>query len=177
MTQVLFYVFAVTSIASAVLAISRKNAVASALWLVLMFFGLAGIYVLLEAYFVAAIQILVYAGAIMVLFLFVIMLLDLRSDELASLGPPRFKILGLIAAAVFLGLAVFVVSQAASAPPADVGGWRAVSQSDGAAVPDGGAGEIGKWLFNRWLLAFEVTSVLLLGAIVGAVVLTKRRLT
>ena len=68
------------------IAISRKNAVASALWLVLMFFGLAGTYVLLEAYFVAVIQILVYAGAIMVLFLFVIMLLDLRSEELAVTG-------------------------------------------------------------------------------------------
>ncbi len=167
MTQALFYVFAVTAIAAAVLSISRKNAVASALWLVLMFFGLAGIYVLLEAYFVAAIQILVYAGAIMVLFLFVIMLLDLRTDELANLGPPRFRLLGLLAAAGFLALAVGVVTQ--SSPPK-----RLAAVPGG---PDGSAGAIGEVLFNRWLLAFEVTSVLLLGAILGAVVLTKRRLT
>jgi len=168
MTQALFYVFAITAIAAAVLSISRKNAVASALWLVLMFFGLAGIYVLLEAYFVAAIQILVYAGAIMVLFLFVIMLLDLRSDELANLGPPRFRFLGLLAAAAFLALAVGVVTQ--SSPP---NGWQPHPEG----LPDGSAGTIGEVLFNRWLLAFEVTSILLLAAILGAVVLTKRRLT
>ena len=131
MTQALFYVFAITAIAAAVLSISRKNAVASALWLVLMFFGLAGIYVLLEAYFVAAIQILVYAGAIMVLFLFVIMLLDLRSDELANLGPPRFRFFGLLAAAAFLALAVGVVTQ--SEPPTPRG-WAA--HPDGLLFPD-----------------------------------------
>ena len=75
----LFYAFGLAPSLSALLAVTRKNAVSAAMWLVLMFFGLAGIYVVLEAYFVAAVQILVYAGAIMVLFLFVIMLLDLRS--------------------------------------------------------------------------------------------------
>ena len=166
-TTVLFYVFAVTAIASAVLAITRKNAVASALWLVLMFFGLAGSYVLLEAYFVAVIQILVYAGAIMVLFLFVIMLLDLRARELEELAPPRFKLLGLLASGTFLACAVYLV-------------WTAPAGTFQAAAdggPDGSAGTIGYWIFNRWLLAFEVTSFLLLGAILGAVLLTKRRLT
>ena len=90
MSEVVFYVFAAVAIVSAVLAITRKNAVASALWLVLMFFSLAGVYVMLEAYFVAVVQVLVYAGAIMVLFLFVIMLLGVdRDDQLGTSNAAR----------------------------------------------------------------------------------------
>jgi len=160
-----FYLFGLVSLASALLAVTRKNAVAAAMWLVMMFFGLAGIYVVLEAYFVAAVQILVYAGAIMVLFLFVIMLLDLRSEELEQKPRPRLKLLGVVGAAAFLGTAVFAVLASKvelSAVPAEL---------------DGGPAAIGESLFNRWVLAFEVTSFLLLGAILGAVVLTKRKLT
>jgi NADH-quinone oxidoreductase subunit J len=167
MTTVLFYLFAAVSIGSALLSISRKNAVSSACWLILMFFGLAGVFVLLEAYFVAAVQILVYAGAIMVLFLFVIMLLDLRKEELAVHGGPRFRLPGLVGAAGFLGVALLVL-------------WKtpdAAFEAAGEGLPDGSAGAIGEALFNRWLLAFEVTSFLLLGAMLGAVLLTKRRLT
>jgi NADH-quinone oxidoreductase subunit J len=167
MSTVLFYRFAAVSIASAVVSVTRKNAVSSACWLVLMFFGLAGVFVLLEAYFVAAVQILVYAGAIMVLFLFVIMLLDLRKEELAAQGAPRFRAAGLLAAGGFLALTLFVL-------------WKtpdAAFEAAGEGLPDGSAGAIGEALFNRWLLAFEVTSFLLLGAMLGAVLLTKRRLT
>jgi NADH-quinone oxidoreductase subunit J len=170
MSEILFYVFAVVAIAAAVLSISRKNAVAAACWLVLMFFGLAGTFVLLEAYFVAAVQVLVYAGAIMVLFLFVIMLLDLRNEELAILSAPRFRLPGLVAAGGFLVLAVLVIWRTGDLSPSAF----AAHPSGG---PDGGAGSIGEVLFNRWLLAFEVTSLLLLGAMLGAVILTKRRLT
>jgi NADH-quinone oxidoreductase subunit J len=161
----LFYAFALVSLLSALLAVTRKNPVSAAMWLVLMFFGLAGIYVVLEAYFVAAVQVLVYAGAIMVLFLFVIMLLDLRNAELEHTKAPRLKALGVLGAAAFLAVA-------ASAVLASRGAWLA-----GAPAVDGGAGAIGEALFNRWLLAFEVTSFLLLGAILGAVLLTKRRLS
>ena len=166
MSEVVFYFFAAVAIVSAVLAITRKNAVASALWLVLMFFSLAGVYVMLEAYFVAVVQVLVYAGAIMVLFLFVIMLLDLRSEELSILGPPDFRKFGLIGAGAFLALAVGLIWQSPEMFTVPEGGG-----------PDGSAETIGFWLFNRWVLAFEVASVLLLAAILGAVVLTKRRLT
>jgi NADH-quinone oxidoreductase subunit J len=161
----LFYLFGLVSLVSALLAVTRRNPVAAAMWLVLMFFGLAGIYVVLEAYFVAAVQILVYAGAIMVLFLFVIMLLDLRAEELAQRPRPRLKLVGALGALAFLGTAVAAVAQsrvALSAAPAPL---------------DAGAGAIGSALFNRWPLAFEVTSFLLLGAILGAVILTKRRLS
>jgi NADH-quinone oxidoreductase subunit J len=166
MTEVLFHIFGLLAIVSATAAITRKNAVAAALWLVLMFFGLAGVFVCLEAYFVAVVQVLVYAGAIMVLFLFVIMLLDLRTEELAIMGSPNFQKVGLLAAGAFLALMVTVLWNSRELiQPAVEGG------------PDGSAATIGYELFNRWLLAFEVTSVLLLGAILGAVVLTKRRLT
>ena len=166
MSEVLFYFFGVVAIAAATAAVTRKNAVAAVMWLVLMFFCLAGIFVLMEAYFLAVVQVLVYAGAIMVLFLFVIMLLDLRSEELAVFGSPDFRKVGLLAASGFLTLAIIVVWRSRELMlPASGGG------------PDGSAGAIGEAMFNRWLLAFEVTSVLLLGAILGAVVLTKRRLT
>jgi NADH-quinone oxidoreductase subunit J len=166
MSTLLFSVFAAVAIGSAVAAVSRRNAVAAACWLVLMFFGLAGTYVLLEAFFVAAVQVLVYAGAIMVLFLFVIMLLDLRNEELAVLGAPRFKVAGLLGAGGFLLLAAIVIWSSPGAFEAAPG-----------AAPDGSAGGIGAALFNRWLLAFEVVAFLLLGAMLGAVLLTKRNLT
>jgi len=166
MSEVLFQVFAAVAIASAVLAVTRKNAVASAMWLVLMFFSLASIYVLLEAYFVAVVQVLVYAGAIMVLFLFVIMLLDLRDEELKILGSPDFQKWGLLVAGGFLALSVAVIWSS-----------RAHFQLPEGGGPDGGAGAIGSVLFNRWLLAFEVTNILLLDPILSAVILTKRRLS
>ena len=163
----LFYAFGAVALLSALLAVTRKNPVSAALWLVLMFFGLAGIYVVLEAYFVAAVQVLVYAGAIMVLFLFVIMLLDLRTEELAAHRGPRLKALGVLGALGFLAVAGTAVATSRLAWPG----------ADGLEGLDGGAGAIGDALFNRWLLAFEVTSFLLLGAILGAVLLTKRRLS
>jgi NADH-quinone oxidoreductase subunit J len=171
--ELLFYVFGFVSLASAVLAVSRKNAVSAACWLVLMFFGLAGVYVLLDAFFVAVVQVLVYAGAIMVLFLFVIMLIDLRKDELEATAAPRLKVLGVLAALAVLGLSVCAVvftggGDLLGAP----NGWEPA-----ASTPDGSAGSIGGELFNTWLLAFEVTSFLLLGGILGAVLLTKRRLS
>jgi len=170
-TTVLFIVFGGTALASALLAVTRKNPVASAMWLIGMFFGLAGVYVVLEAYFVAAVQVLVYAGAIMVLFLFVIMLLDLRPKQLELEGAPKMPILGVIGAVLFVvisGMALMDAHDAGLFPDA---AERATLELDGSAKA------IGADLFGRWLLAFEVTSVLLLGGILGAVILTKRRLT
>ncbi len=167
MTQALFLIFGATAIASALTAVTRQNPVASAIWLVVMFFSLAGGYVVLEAYFVAAVQILVYAGAIMVLFLFVIMLLDLRSEYLEHEGKPKLPVLGVFASVLFLVVAGIALFQAI-----DAGTF-----SGTVADLDGSAGAIGGAIFGKWLLAFEVTSILLLGAILGAVILTKRRLT
>ena len=168
MTTILFYIFGALSLAAALLAVTRKNAVTSAIWLVLMFFGLAANYVLMEAYFVAAVQILVYAGAIMVLFLFVIMLLDLRTDVLEETAAPRLPGVGIVAALLFLAGACAAVYQAGPVFEAGLAKFESL---------DGDAKAIGARLFETWLLAFEVTSILLLGAILGAVILTKRRLT
>ena len=112
MSTVLFIIFGLTALSSALMAVTRKNPVASAIWLVGMFFGLAGGYVVLEAYFVAAVQILVYAGAIMVLFLFVIMLLDLRTETLETTAKPKFPFLGIGAALLFLVVAGFAMADA-----------------------------------------------------------------
>jgi len=114
MDQILFYVFAAVAALAGLLAVSRKNAVASACWLVVMFFGLAAVYVLLEAYFVAAVQILVYAGAIMVLFLFVIMLLDLRTSELAAHRGPKLRVAGVALSIVFVVTVLHALRQAAA---------------------------------------------------------------
>ena len=112
MDQVLFTAFSALAVVAALLAVTRKNAVASACWLVAMFFGLAGVFVLQEAYFVATTQILVYAGAIMVLFLFVIMLLDLRSVELAAHVGPKLKFAGVVLAGVFLAAVLWALNDA-----------------------------------------------------------------
>ena len=297
MDQVLYIAFAAVALVAALLAVTRKNAVAAACWLVIMFFGLAGIFVLMEAYFVAAVQILVYAGAIMVLFLFVIMLLDLRSAELKAHAGPSLKLGGVLLAGVFFGAVVYAVSDAAASsktadrvsavlrlpappppPPSDdplkptpplpqapapiaielsetapadfqtsssgvvklrvyhgavalatkshdfmalVDGWgppmlswdgkpldfradappghfsipmtsdtgapagsvldvsvqRGGLEASAGGGPDGSPKAIGKALFEVWLLPFEITSLLLTGAIFGAVILTKRRLS
>lgn len=116
MDQVLFAAFSVLAVVAALLAVTRKNAVASACWLVAMFFGLAGVFVLQEAYFVATTQILVYAGAIMVLFLFVIMLLDLRSVELAARAGPRLRFAGVLLAGLFLAGVLYAVRDAMTSP-------------------------------------------------------------
>jgi len=116
MDQILYLAFAVLTVLSALLAVTRKNAVAAACWLVAMFFGLAAVFVLLEAYFVAAVQILVYAGAIMVLFLFVIMLLDLRSVELEARAGPRMRLAGILLAGIFLAGVVYAIRDAEDSP-------------------------------------------------------------
>ena len=168
---VAFYAMSSVAIAAAILMLTQKNPVASVLWLVLCFVGLAGLFVILEAYFIAVIQILVYAGAIMVLFLFVIMLLDLRPEEIKAIRLPRVPFVGIVAAALFLVAMVAVVY--ASKP------WFGRPMGD-YLVGQEGLGDsvraVGLPLFKQWLLPFEVTSVLLLAAIVGAVALTKRKL-
>jgi NADH-quinone oxidoreductase subunit J len=171
MTTVLFIIFGATALAAALLAVTRRNPVASAIWLVVMFFSLAGNYVILEAYFVAAVQVLVYAGAIMVLFLFVIMLLDLRTEVLERGQGALLPFSGVAAALLFVSVTFIALERAVNA------GIFPGAEARAALELDGSAGAIGGAIFGQWLLAFEVTSILLLAAILGAVILTKRRLT
>jgi len=166
-----FYLFGIIAIASALAFVTRKSPVAAALWLVNTMFSLAALYVLLDAHFIGVIQVLVYAGAIMVVFLFVIMLLNL--GHASDAGDARG--MGWKLAAGLVGLAllgqVFALTRV-QVPEALVLPENAVADqvaATGAIAPIAGP------LFNEYLLAFEVTSVLLLAAVVGAVVLGKRR--
>ncbi|HEX7937607.1 MAG TPA: NADH-quinone oxidoreductase subunit J [Gemmatimonadaceae bacterium] len=167
-----FYLFGLIAIVSAVLFVTRKSPVAAALWLVNTMFCLAAIYVMLDAPFIGVIQVLVYAGAIMVVFLFVIMLLNLgHPSELADARGLWWKL-----AAGFVGLAllaeVFAITRARIPLPfleLKHGALAAQVAVDGAIAP------VARPLFTEYLLAFELTSVLLLAAIVGAVVLGRRR--
>jgi NADH-quinone oxidoreductase subunit J len=166
-----FWLFSGIAILAALLCVTRKSAVASAMWLVLTLFSLAAIFVVLDAQFVAAIQVLVYAGAIMVLFLFVIMLLNLGKRGESDL--PRwfgYVVAGGVAALLLVQL--WAVSRVAPSeelqlPPGTV---ARMAQEEGV------VGVIAGPLFRDYLIPFEITSVLLLAAIVGAVVLAKRRL-
>ncbi len=163
----LFYLLAAVSVGSALMMVTRRNPVIAALYLILNFFALGGLYLTLHAQFIAFIQILVYAGAIMVLFLFVIMLLNLGDVKQLSEKISYRKIFaaGLSFALLMELLYIFVYA------PSDL----PTSRFEQAATI-GTVEHIGKQLYTTFLFPFEVTSVLLLAAIVGAVILAKRRL-
>jgi NADH-quinone oxidoreductase subunit J len=163
--HILFGAFAVLTLLSAALVIFAKSPVSSAMALVSTFFFLAGIYVLLWAHTVAALQVLVYAGAIMVLFLFVIMLLNL-GDEPPS---PRLTFSRILGGGSAVGLLV-VLSMALARVPKNVASLGSDAQSFGTLKT------VGQAIFSTWLLPFEAVSLLLLVAMVGAVVVAKSRI-
>ena len=171
MTVIVFWVLASIAIGSAFLCITRRSPVASALWLVNTLFSLAAIYVLLDAHFIAAVQVLVYAGAIMVLFLFVIMLLNLGragpSDVKGPWGKVVAGVAGLLLVAKLVLPRLVAPPDAVLLPPGTVAQTVAVR---------GAVRAVAQPLFQSYLVPFEITSLLLLAAIVGAVVLAKRRL-
>ena len=165
---VLFWVFAAAIVASAGGVIIARNAIASAMSLVACFFFLAGIYVLLWAHTIAALQVLVYAGAIMVLFLFVIMLLSLTdSGPVAQLSPSR--ILGAVGTAGLLAALVGALLRLPKTLPTWVSDAEQVQRF-------GTIKEVGQVMYTQWLFPFEAVSLLLLVAIVGAVVVAKPRI-
>src|SRR5436189_3355228 len=163
--DILFYLFALLTLTCGTLVVFNpfsRNPVSSAMFLVLTIVSLAGLFVLLHAFFLAAIQVLVYAGAVMVLFLFVIMLLDLKAEERR-----RIKTLiswaGLVCAGVLA--AIFFKS------------LRSVHLAHGPTPTlEGGTIDLGKLLFTHYLLPFEIVSVLLLVAMVGVILLSKKDL-
>jgi NADH-quinone oxidoreductase subunit J len=170
----LFYLFAAVTVIGALVVVSQRNPVYSLLSLVGAFFGLCGLYVLLEAPFLAVVQIIVYAGAIMVLFLFVVMLLNAPREDVASPYGPAYvtlttgprKAFALLSLVLLVELA-FIVGYYVVAAPAS-GPARAAHVSS--------VREIGVSIFTDYSLAFEATSVLILVAMVGAVVLAKKKL-
>jgi NADH-quinone oxidoreductase subunit J len=183
MTEVVFYVFAGLAVLSAALCILQKSPMVAVLWLVSTMFSLAAIYVLLNAQFIAAIQVLVYAGAIMVLFLFVIMLLNLgdaRSDFRGTSTIAATVVIAGLLAVELLALLYYTPRRLAAefsqwpsySDPATLFVAGQITQQE--AATKGVVGAVAAPLFQVYLIPFEITSVLLLAAIVGAVVLAKR---
>ena len=171
MIELLWWVFAALAIGGAIGMIIGRNPVASLLFLVLTLFSLAAIYVLLGAHFIAATQVIVYAGAIMVLFLFVIMLLNLGADYQSDLRRGLWIVVGFVMA----GVIGFALSRGLM--DREIIATTAAGDAVDAAVRDMGAvGAIAQPLFRDWLVPFELTSILLLVAAVGAVLLAKRRI-
>jgi len=161
-----FYFFGTIALLAAVSVVVQRKVIYSAISLIVCLCSLSGIYLLLHAQFIAAVQVIVYAGAIMVLFLFVIMLLDPFS---ASILADKKKYLRYLA--VFLGLVVMILLYPLLTSYNLAGAPRMPSVSEGDL---GSTYRIGLMLFNEYLLPFEVTSILILVAIMGAVVLAKK---
>lgn len=161
-----FFVFAAGAIATAILMITRKNAIPAALCLISHFFCLSGLYLTLQAQLLATLQILVYAGAIMVLVVFVIMLLNLgaetKSDRASQLRPLAVVVFVGVLALQLLALLMGQESTYTELPPK--------------ATLVGSVGELGRVLYTDYLFPFEAVSLLLLAAVVGAVVIAKRHL-
>ena len=162
--DVLFYVFAALTLLCAILVVANpfsRNPVTSAMFLVLTIISMSGLFLLLHAFFLAAVQILVYAGAVMVLFLFVIMLLDLKEEQRR-----RIKFFGLAAGLVSVGIVVSIFVKAIASVKTD------------ASPPtlEGETYALGKLLFTQYTLPFEIVSVLLLVAMVGVILLSKKKL-
>jgi NADH-quinone oxidoreductase subunit J len=169
--QAVFWLFGSLAILGGLMCITRKSPVASALWLVQTLFSLAAIFVLLDAQFIAALQVMVYAGAIMVLFLFVIMLLNLGRDSATDMRGWGGRLVAAgLGVLLVTELWVLVGSPLSGQIRLPAGTLNRVAQQQGV------VGVISDSLFRTYLVPFEVTSILLLAAIVGAVVLAKRRL-
>jgi len=159
-----FYYFALASVLSGLLAVTRKSPVHSMLWVLSLFMHMAGIFVLLSAEFLAAVQVIVYAGAILIFYLFVVMLLDLPDEE----SRPRYGKHWPFAALGGIAFSVLALSGGV--------GQKASAATGVTAQPDlGSVASLGRELFGPYALPFEIASVLLLAAIIGAVVLARRR--
>jgi NADH-quinone oxidoreductase subunit J len=162
MEAVLFILFGAIAVCGAIMVVTRKHPMASALYLILTLFAVAALFVLRQAHFLAAVQVIVYAGAVVVLFVFVIMLINVPEDRLPVERATTIRVLGVLAAGFFI-LESAVLARRYSmpiGPVAEVGTVEAV----------------GRALFTDYLLAFEITSVLLLAAVIGAIALAKRKI-
>ena len=165
---ILFLFFAVVAVTSALGVIFHRNPVHCALLLVAVLLALSGLFILLNAQFIAALQVIVYAGAIMVLFLFVLMLLNFRGES-SVLSPGSAKGFGFL----FAVLVLVELLWTALSPNGGEGGG---TQPPAAVSADfGSPAALGRILYTTWLYPFEITSILLLVAVIGAVVLAKRK--
>jgi NADH-quinone oxidoreductase subunit J len=167
LNEILFYVFGAIAVATTLLVVVQSNPVYSVLLLIGSFAALAGLYVLLDAPFPAVIQIIVYVGAIMVLFLFVVMLLNAPREEtpagVLESGTSRF--VGAVLAVVLAGELLWALSRS-----------RAIANTGDEAARRFSVPEIGERLFENHAFAFEATSILIILAIVGAIALAGRQM-
>lgn len=161
--DILFYAFAGFTVLTALLVIFQPNTVGAAMALVASFFGVALLFVLLQAHFIAIMQLLLYAGAIMVFFVFVIMLLNLEPKQLRWRAISGSRLLQGSAAVYLLALLLFGLYMA-----------RSVAVAESTELADGTVEAVGQLLLSRYVVPFEITSILLFVAIIGAVVLGKR---
>jgi NADH-quinone oxidoreductase subunit J len=164
MEALVFWIFAVGLVGSALAVVLNRNPVASALSLVGTFLFLAALFVTLEAFFLAMVQIIVYAGAVMVLFLFIIMLLDIRAESQRPIPWVKGGVVALLAACFFVVFDAVLTDL-------PQGGLPLVWGENEAALT---AKELGRVIFSKYLLPFEITALLLLVATIGVVHLSRR---
>ena len=163
MSQLFFGYFAIVIMATSVLVVALRNPVYSALSLLIMFFHVAGLYVTLHSVFLAAVQVIVYAGAILVLYLFVVMLLNVKREERYHSQLPVAGLLGVTLVTEMIRLAIRQHTvEAPSAATAD------------AAAATGNTELLGEVLYSIYLFPFEVASLILLVAMIGAIILAKK---
>jgi len=166
MELVFFFYFAFVIALASILVVTLRNPIYSALSLLIMFFHVAGLYVTLHAEFLAAVQIVVYAGAILVLYLFVVMLLNLKQDERYH---RQWPVAGLIGLALVIEGLVLTIAKGLTAPPAPITKETAVEGL-------GNTEALGDVLYSTYLFPFEVASLILLVAMIGAIILAKKDL-
>jgi NADH-quinone oxidoreductase subunit J len=171
---IMFYIFAAVTVASGVLVVSSRNPVHSVLWLILAFFNSAGLFILLGAEFLAMILVVVYVGAVAVLFLFVVMMLDIDFAELRS-GFMRYLPIGALIGFVLLAELVLIFGHWVIAPGVSaLGVAPAVPPAATPVVPLTNTRALGNLIYTRYLFAFQTAGVILLVAMIGAIVLTLR---
>lgn len=163
MAKLLFFYFSGVIIGSSILVITLRNSIYSALSLLVTFIHIAGLYVLLNAEFIAAIQVIVYAGAILILYLFVVMLFNIKAGE----SYQQQVVVGVMVGLVVLAEAIYIVSRSVfgkGIPPA----------AQSLHAPMGNTEAIGQMLYTQYLFPFEVASLILLVAMIGAIMLAKK---
>ena len=170
--NIVFYAFAVLVLGGGILTITRRNAVHSAVWLIVSLLGVAGLYLLQQAEFLFAVQIVLYVGGIMVLFLFVIMLVNLDQAAHERQFNRQWFVALVAVAAVGAEVGYFLYRGRAGIHIAEMGGLATVPQPPAL----GNTEMLADALFSEYLLPFEIASLLLLVAVVGAVVMAKKRI-
>ncbi len=172
MYDFLFQFFAATAILAGVIMVTRKNPVSAVIFLVVVFFATSGMFLMLDAHYIAAINLILYGGAIMVLFLFVIMLLNLGHTDSEDLRGPFGGLIGGAVAIGFLGLLARLLVGDAPAAASVVPAGEALRA---ATAEQGIIGVVARPLFGEYFMVLQVTGVLLLAAIVGTILLAQRK--